>query len=81
MLRIDTKTKLTPEEAIKKAVDFFGPGGYKLKIKSQTPLSVNFEGEVGFVSVAAGKEKGKTAVELATSEWESQVEEFILKIH
>ena len=33
MMKIVTKTKLSPKEVIKRAVDFFGPGGYGLEIE------------------------------------------------
>ena len=44
MMRIAIITKLTPSEVIKKAINFFGPDGYKLKIADQTETSANFEG-------------------------------------
>jgi len=77
MLRIATKTKLTPEEAIKKAIQFFGPDNYKLKITSQTETSASFEGGGGSVEVSACKENGKTSVDFLSREWDYQVKEFI----
>ncbi len=44
MLKIATKTKLSPEEAIKRAVEFFGPGGYGLEVKEQSFDCAYFEG-------------------------------------
>ena len=81
MLRIATKTKLNPEEIIKRAVKFFGPEGYKLKIGEKTDTSVSFEGSGGSVGVIASTEKGKTNVELFSEEWDFQVQEFINTIH
>lgn len=80
MLRIATKTKLTPEAAIKKAIIFFGPDGYKLKVVDQTDTSVSFEGGGGSVGVSACEDNGKTSVEFLSHEWDYQVKEFIKAI-
>ncbi|MDD5288020.1 MAG: hypothetical protein PHY28_02770 [Dehalococcoidales bacterium] len=81
MLKISTDTKLTPEEAIKKAIEFFGTKGYKLKPIEQTATSANFEGGGGFIEVTACADKGKTKVDIMSREWDFQVKEFIKKIH
>jgi len=81
MLRIATKTKLTPKQIISKAIDFFGPNGLKLTITSQEDTTASFEKDEGSVTIVATKEKNKTSVELTTRQWESQVEQFILMIH
>ena len=80
MLKIATKTKLSPEEAIKRAVEFFGPGGYGLKVKEQNPDCASFEGGGGGVEVTACAEEKGTSVELESREWDFQVKEFIKKI-
>jgi hypothetical protein len=51
VLRIATKTKLTPEEVIKKAIKFFGPDGYKLKITNTTETTAAFEGGGGSIEI------------------------------
>ena len=81
MLKIVTKTKLSPEEAIKRAVEFFGPGGYGLEVKNQTPDCAYFEGSDGGVNVTACIEEKGTSVELESREWDYQVKEFVRKIH
>jgi len=81
MLKIGTKTKLSPEEAVKRAVEFFGPGGYGLEVKNQTPDCAYFEGGGGGVNVTACTEEKGTSVELESREWDYQVKEFIRKIH
>lgn len=81
MLRIGTETKLTPEQVIKKAISFFGPDGFKLKITAQTETTASFEQGEGSVTVSATPKNGKTSVELTTREWESQVKEFIMMVH
>ena len=77
MIRIATKTKLTPEEVIKRAIKFFGPDGYKLKITGQTETSAAFEGGGGSVGITACEDNGKTSVDFLSREWDFQVKEFI----
>jgi len=40
MLKIGAKTKLSAQEVTKRAVEFFGPGGYGLKVIEETPISL-----------------------------------------
>jgi len=80
MLRIATKTKLSPEEAIKKAIKFFGTANYKLKITAQTNTSVSFEGGGGSIDVSVCEENSKTSVDFLSREWDYQVKEFIMLI-
>ncbi len=81
MLNITTKTKLSPEEVVKQAVDFFGPNGYKLEVKEQSADCAYFEGGGGGVDVIACSEEKETSVEFTSREWDYQVKEFIGKIH
>ena len=76
MLRIATKTKLSPVEVIKKAIKFFGPDGYKLKIISQTETSAEFEGGGGSIGLSACDDAGITSVDFLSREWDFQVKEF-----
>ena len=80
MLKMEIKTRLSEEEVIKKAVEFFGTGGYGLEVKEQNECLVTFEGGGGGVSVATCVEGDKTAVELTSREWDYQLKEFIGKI-
>jgi hypothetical protein len=80
MLNIETTSKLSPEDAIKRAVKFFGPQGYGLKVKEQAPCCVEFEGGGGGVAVTASAEGKGSKVELESREWDYQVKEFIQKI-
>lgn len=80
MLKIAGKTKLSPEEAIKKAVEFFGPGGYGLKVNQQNPTCVYFEGGGGGIQITACIEGKRTSVDLESREWDYQVKEFLRKI-
>lgn len=80
MLKIAAKTKLSPEEAIKKAIEFFGPKGFQLKIFDQTSSSVFLEGGGGSIEITTCQENGKTSVEFLSREWDEPVKEFIRKI-
>ncbi len=80
MLTLATKTKMSPEEVIKKAVDFFGPNGYKLEIKEQSTDCAYFVGGGGGVDVTTCIEDGKTSVDVASREWDYQTKEFVGKI-
>jgi hypothetical protein len=81
MLRISTKTKLSPEKAIERAVEFFGPGGYGMEVKEEASNCAYFEGGGGGVQVSACVEEKMTSVDLESREWDYQVKEFISKIH
>jgi hypothetical protein len=80
MLRIATKTKMTPENVIDEAEKFFGPEGYKLKISSKTETTASFEGGGGSVEISACEDDGKTTVDFLSREWDYQVKEFIKSI-
>jgi hypothetical protein len=77
MLNISTKTKMTPEEVIKKAIAFFGPNGYKLKIINQTDTSISFEEQGGGIDISACRQKSYSSVDFISREWDFQVKEFI----
>jgi hypothetical protein len=80
MLRIETKTKLSPEAAIKKAIEFFGEDGEGLTVKEQTPTFARFEVAGGAVEVLACAEGKGSSVEMTTQEWEIQVNKFAEKL-
>ena len=80
MLNLAVKTKLSSEEVLKRAADFFGPSGYGLEIKEQSNDCVYFEGGGGAVEITACTEEKGTSVELVSREWDYQVKEFIGKI-
>jgi hypothetical protein len=80
MLNIEASSNLTPEEAIKRAVKFFGPQGYGLEVKKEAPCRAEFEGGGGGVAVTVSAREKGSKVELASTEWDYQVKEFISKI-
>jgi hypothetical protein len=80
MLTLTARTKLSPEEVIRKAEEFFSGGGYGLEMKDKTENSVYFEGGGGGVAVSVSVEGDRTSVDMETREWEFQVKEFAVAI-
>jgi hypothetical protein len=80
MLRIATKTKLTPSDVINNAIQFFGPEGFKLKITNKTETSASFDGGGGSIEISTCEGDGKTTVNFISREWDYQVKEFIRAI-
>lgn len=80
MLTLSTRTKIKPEEVVKKAVEFFGPGGYGLKVTQKNDTCAYFEGGGGGVSVTTCADEKGTSVDLEAREWENQIKEFAAKI-
>ncbi len=72
-----TKTKLSPKETIKRALAFFGPGGYGLAVKEQSADYICLEGGGGVVEVTASAQGKGASVELVSREWDYQVKKFI----
>lgn len=81
MLSMETRTKMSPEDAIKEAVAFFGAGGYGLKVREKGPCCAAFEGGGGGVDITTSADGKETKVELLSREWDYQVKEFIERIH
>jgi hypothetical protein len=80
MLRLSTKSKLKPEEVIQRAIKYFGPGGYGLKVEDKGSCCAEFEGGGGGVRVTASGEKKGSTVDVESREWDYQVKGFIEKI-
>lgn len=74
------ETKLEPEEAVEKAVQYFSKEGLGLEMDRKNPCCATFTGGGGHVTVTAFKEEGKTTVELETREWDYQVKRFMGEI-
>jgi hypothetical protein len=75
MLRIETKTKLPPEDVMKRASKYFR--GYKLKVLDESPGCGTYEGGGGGVHVDTKTADGVTTVEFVSREWDQQVKDFI----
>lgn len=80
MLRISKETKLSAEEIISLASDFFGREGAGLEEKSRNSCCITFEGGGGLVIVTLGEGEGKSSVDVETREWEYQAKEFLDKL-
>lgn len=76
MLKLNVMTKKKPDEILQKAVGYFGPAGYKLKVVEQDENHVYFEGGGGGVEVDVVSGEDRTSVDLTTREWEFQIKEF-----
>ena len=76
MLKLELKTKKSPEQVIQKLKGFFGQGGLGLDIREDTPTCLTFEGGGGHVTASLCEEGGETRVDLLTQEWDYQVKEF-----
>jgi hypothetical protein len=79
MALYSVETRVSPEQAIREAVAFFGPGGLGLEVAHQNFCSARFEGGGGHIYVSATDGK-KTTVELETREWDYHVRQFIRDI-
>jgi hypothetical protein len=77
MLKMTAKTKLTPAEVIKRALAFFGRGGYGLNIMEQTADYICLEGGGGVIEVSAEAASRGSSVELISREWDYQLKEFL----
>ena len=80
MLRMSKETKLSAEEIISLASDFFGEAGVGLEEKSRNTCCIIFEGGGGHVSVTIGEGDSKQSVGVETREWEYQAKEFLGKL-
>jgi hypothetical protein len=80
MIRIGAKTRLNPEEVVRRAASFFGPGGYGLEITNESTGYVCLEGGGGVVEVIVSGEAKGASVELVSREWDYQAREFLNKI-
>ncbi len=80
MIKIGKESKLKPGEAVKKAVEFFGPKGYGLVVKDECDTSATFEGSGGSVVVSACESEKGSSVDVEAVEWEIQAKEFLSKL-
>jgi hypothetical protein len=79
-LRYEVTTKLTPQEALARAIAYFGHGGEGLEVTSKGDLSLVFQGGGGYVAITA-QPGDQTTLELETREWDRAVRHFMAEVH
>jgi hypothetical protein len=77
MLNVSKESKLKPQEAIKRAMAYFGPGGLGLEVKEEDKCYAYLEGGGGSVRVNAATGKKGSTVDVESVEWDYQVKEFL----
>jgi hypothetical protein len=80
MISLTKKSKLPTAEVIKRAVKFFGPGGFGLEVKDQDTCCVEFEGAGGGVRVSVTEAEKGTQVDVESREWEKQSKDFLASL-
>ncbi|MFN2228046.1 MAG: hypothetical protein ACK2UY_17115 [Anaerolineae bacterium] len=83
MLRLQVESKLSQNEVVEKARDFFGPNGWGLEVTEFADCCARFEGGGGQVYVQTSPRRGEkgekrsgSTVEIQGREWERQIREF-----
>ncbi len=72
-----TTTKLSPEEVIEKAIDYFGKLG--LEVTGNEGYSLLMQGGGGYIDLSVYVD-GDTEVDVVTQEWSEQVKQFLQRI-
>jgi hypothetical protein len=78
-MRYEVTTRLTPGEALARAIRHFGPQGMGLAVTAQTHHSVVFQGGGGHVMVTV-QPGVETTLELETREWDHAVRQFMAQV-
>ncbi|NWF56590.1 MAG: hypothetical protein HXY45_17520 [Syntrophaceae bacterium] len=80
MINLEGKTKLNPEETLKRLKKYFGKGGQGLEVAEEGVSCISFSGGGGYVNATVCPEAGKTRVNLVAKEWEYQAKEFLSQL-
>jgi hypothetical protein len=80
MLNLESRTKLSQEEVLRKLKRFFGKGGLGLEVSDETPQCLTFIGGGGYVTATLCSEENRTRVNLVTQEWDYDVKEFASRL-
>lgn len=80
MINLERKTKLTPEEAVKRLKGYFGKDGLGLDLTEGNDSCLSFSGGGGYVKATICLEGGKTLINLVAQEWEYQAKEFLSEL-
>ena len=75
-MRETVRTLITAEQALARAVAYFGPGGKGLAVTSQRKRALSLEGNGGRVTLTV-KSDSPTLLEIETRAWEDAVRQFI----
>ena len=79
-MRYEVTTTLTPQEALARAIGYFGRGGQGLEVTWKGDLSLVFQGGGGYVAITA-QPGDKTTLDLETREWDRAVRQFMAEVH
>jgi hypothetical protein len=79
-LRYEVTTKLAPQEALARAIAYFGHGSEGLEVTSKDDLSLVFQGGGGYVAITA-QPGDQTTLDLETREWDRAVRHFMAEVH
>ncbi len=79
-MRYEVTTKLTPQDALERAIAYFGRGGQGLEITRKGDLSLVLQGGGGYVAVTATP-GDQTTLDLETREWDRAVRQFMAAVH
>jgi hypothetical protein len=80
MIRIAKQTRLTPEEIIERASEYFGKGGQELTETQRNLCCISFEGVGGYVAVSVVDEDRHRTVDVESREFEYQARRFLEKL-
>jgi hypothetical protein len=80
MLRLECRSKLSPEEVIEELKRFFAEGGLGLSLKEATPGCVTFEGGGGYITASLCQEGRETRLDMVTQEWDYHVKQFVSRL-
>jgi hypothetical protein len=76
-MRYHVTTKLSPPEALQRAIEHFGSQGVGLQLVDQNETCVSFEGGGGHVSIVVCPGDNNTTVDVETREWDYAVRQFV----
>lgn len=80
-MRYEVHTILSSQEICTRAEAHFGPPGAGLRLSTQHPLGMVFQGGGGYVALTLQPGADETVVELETREWDYPVQQFMAQVH
>ena len=74
-------TSATPPEALRRAIEFFGPSGSGLQLTTRDMASARLNGGGGHVQVVAQRmPDGRTEVQIETMHFDEDVRRFVARL-